>query len=335
MFSRAVELSSGSAQRLALAGAFACTSAPVQLSKARLILALRPGLETPMMRALLALLVCAFAAPLMAQIPVKIYAQELVDRTVAGNRDLLVVAMHVTPPNARENVIIASNIGRIGKAADQDDLRVIETDKPHVEVAHGGERFEVELPLRDVTGVTIGALGLVWPYRSGQDQASFEAKAQRIRDGLAKRILNVANLMDAYPLDPMATTRTHAQKLVEATVARHPEVTVLAIRASSKSAGSLVVLGSTFGRHGKKADADDLKIFDQGDPVTGLYAGGKRFGADLPLLDRAGHKIGTMNVGYAWTVGGDEKTLLAKALALRDELRPSIVAVDDLEELDP
>ena len=287
-----------------------------------------------MIRGFLTLLLCALMSPVVAQIPTKIYAQELVDRTAAAYPDLLVIAMHVTPPNAGQNVIIASNIGRIGKIADEDDLRVIETGRPNVEMAHGGQRFEVELPLRDVTGVTVGALGLVWTYR-GEDRATFESKAQHIRDDLAKRILNSANLMDPYPFDPRATTRTRAQKLVDAAVVRHPELTVLAVRAQSPSAGTLIVLGSTFGRHGKKADADDLAIFDKGNVVTGIYSYGRRFGIDLPLLDRTGRKIGTMNVGYSWSAGADEKALLAKAIALRDELGSSIASAEDLEELDP
>jgi len=58
--------------------------------------------------------------------PERIYAQELVNETVAAHPDLLVVAMHVTPPGASENVIIASNIGRIGKKADAEIPAVLE-----------------------------------------------------------------------------------------------------------------------------------------------------------------------------------------------------------------
>jgi hypothetical protein len=85
-----------------------------------------------MTRIALALLFCtaAIALPLHAastMAPAKIYAQELVNQTVAKNPDLLVVAMHVTPPNGSQNEIIASNIGRIGKKADADDMKVITT----------------------------------------------------------------------------------------------------------------------------------------------------------------------------------------------------------------
>jgi hypothetical protein len=273
--------------------------------------------------------------PLQAQIPLKIYAQELVDQVAARNPELLVVVMHVTPPKSETNVIIASNIGRIGKVGDEDDLRVIDTGKPNLEVGHGGERYEVELALRDVSGATLGALGLVWPYRQGQDRAPFEAKASKIRDALARRILNTANLMDPYPYEPSATTKTGAQKIIEQAVAKHPELTVLALRAASRPGGEMVILGSTFGRHGKKADADDLKIFNASEPSTGIYSGGKRFGVDLQLRDATGTTIGTMNVGYAYREGDDPKALLAKAVRLRDELQRRIASAEQLGELDP
>src|SRR5262249_35612035 len=114
-------------------------------------------------------LALTFALPLHAQIPVKIYGQELIDRLIAKHPELLVAVMPVTPPKSADNVIIASNIGRIGKPGDEDDMRVIDTEKANLEVAHGGKRFEVELVLRDVTGGNAGALGLVFPYREGKD----------------------------------------------------------------------------------------------------------------------------------------------------------------------
>lgn len=287
-----------------------------------------------MIRALPSLLVFASLAA-HAQVPVKIYAQELVDRTVAAHRDLLVVVMHVTPPKSAENIVIASNIGRIGKPGDEDDLRVATTGLPHLEVAHGGERYEAEVALRDAAGETIGALGLVWPYQGGEDTAAFQKKAEAIRDELARRTLNAANLMDPYPFERSATTKTRAQKIVDAMQASHPELRVLAIRAPAAKGGELVVLGSTFGRHGKKADADDMKVFDAPGPITGVYSNGKRFGVDMPLADAAGNRVGTMNVGYAYRAGDDQKALTAKAVALRSEIEKRIAGAQALAELDP
>src|SRR5438552_1961119 len=135
--------------------------------------------EPIMSRTACLVLAFMFGLPLYAQtsIPLKSYGQELVDRVVARNPSLLVIVMHVTPPNSSDNIIIASNIGRIGKLGDEDDMRVINTEKTNLEVAHGGKRFEVELVLHDVTGGNIGALGLVFPYKAGDSKADLEKKA--------------------------------------------------------------------------------------------------------------------------------------------------------------
>src|SRR5437667_3069397 len=100
-----------------------------------------------MVRLVCLALAWAIAWPLHADstlAPERIYAQELVNQTVASHPDLLVVAMHVTPPGDSENVIIASNIGRIGKRADAEDRRVIDTGETLAKVNKYGDRFEVE-----------------------------------------------------------------------------------------------------------------------------------------------------------------------------------------------
>jgi hypothetical protein len=134
--------------------------------------------------------------------PEKIYAQELVNRTVASHPELLVVAMHVTPPGDRENVIIASNIGRIGKRADAEDRRVIDTGETLAKVNRNGDRFEVELVLHDASRRPIGALAIVFPHKTGDAPSKFEEKAAAIRDELAARIPDVASLMRRYPASP-------------------------------------------------------------------------------------------------------------------------------------
>src|SRR5438552_18969734 len=71
----------------------------------------------------IAILFCtaAISLPLYAGstlAPAKIYAQELVNQTVAKYPDLLVVAMHVTARHGFDNVVIASNLGSFGEKAD-------------------------------------------------------------------------------------------------------------------------------------------------------------------------------------------------------------------------
>lgn len=127
------------------------------------------------------------------------YAQTLTERTVARHPDLLVMMIHATPPGGKTNVIIGSNIGRFGKAADEDDLRVIDKGETNLEVGGDKDRFETELPLNDAHGARIGALGLVFHYREGADKEAIHAHGLSIRDEIARQIPNSAALFRRRP----------------------------------------------------------------------------------------------------------------------------------------
>ena len=282
----------------------------------------------------------ALAIPLHAaestSLPVKSYGQELVDQVTARNPTVLVMVMHVAVPGMPNYPIIASNIGRYGKDADEDDMRVINTEKTNLEVAHNKIRFEVEIVLRDITGKNIGALGLVFPYKEGvTDKKALEKKGTEIRDWLARRILGAASLAETYPLDNgAATTKSHAQKLVDETYSQHRELNAIALHVNLPK-GDNIILGSTFGRIGKKADDDDLNVIRTGATRTGIYGEGKRISVALPLLDAAGRTIGLISLGYPYKDGEDRKAYEAKAVAVRDAFARRIPSVKELIELDP
>ena len=122
------------------------------------------------------------------------FAQALVDRTLARHPEILILAVHATPPGQQTNVIMGSNIGRLGKAADEDDLRVIEKGETNREVNDTGRRFEAEMPLNDASGRRIGALGVVLRYHAGDDKDALVAHAQSIRDEMAREIVSPASL---------------------------------------------------------------------------------------------------------------------------------------------
>ena len=274
------------------------------------------------------------AVLLAVELAVQNYAQHLADEVVVTTPGLLVIAMHVSPPGMANYPIVASNIGRIGKPADDDDMRVINTGKTNLEVAHGGTRFEVELPMRDLAGETVGAIGLVFPYKAGDSKGALEKKAVAIRDRLAARTLDAASLVEPYPFDPLATTKTHAQKLVDETLAKHPELMVVAMHVTPPKGHENIMLASNFGRIGKKADDDDMNVIASGKPRSGAYGDGKRYGVELPLQDEAGNTVGALSLGWR-TANEDAGTFLSRAERIRDELRKRIPSIEKLVELDP
>ena len=123
-----------------------------------------------------------------------IFAQKLVDEALAKHPEVIIIAMHVTPPGKTQNVIIASNIGRYGKIADEDDTRVIETGKSNLELNKAGNHFEVEFAMKDQSDKTIGAAGVVFNYKPGDDKAQMEKVANQIRDEWKAQTLNKESL---------------------------------------------------------------------------------------------------------------------------------------------
>ena len=129
--------------------------------------------------------------------PPQIFAQHLVEIELAGHPELKIIAFHVTPPGAADNVIIASNIGRIGKKADADDLSVLASGAPRMEVTRTG--YSVEQVLRDARGRTIGVLGTTFAYAPGDDTTAVVQRAETVRDELAAAIPDIGALFRVSP----------------------------------------------------------------------------------------------------------------------------------------
>ncbi len=257
-------------------------------------------------------------------VPVHSYAQHLVDAALEQHRDLIILAIHASTPKNSDPEILASNIGRIGKKADDDDMRVVRDGKTNLEVNTKLMRYEVELPLNDVSGTRIGALGVVFPYDAHTDQEVRHAEAIRIRDAISRRILKPANLVEPWPYDPHYSSDTYAQRLVDQALDADPAVLVLALHVTPPGSKTNIILASNIGRIGKVADSDDMSVVDTGKPDVAVNAEGNRFEAELALTDAGGARIGAVSVVYAYKKGDDKQALQRKAQAVADALAREI-----------
>ena len=124
----------------------------------------------------------------------EILAQQLVDELLESHPEIEILAIHATPPESDYNIIAGSNIGRLGKKADNDDMRCIFTGKPNLEVNSTGKRFESEMPLHDRTGRLVGAVGVVVAYKQGDDRQALYKHATVIRAELEKKIPDSGSL---------------------------------------------------------------------------------------------------------------------------------------------
>jgi len=276
-------------------------------------------------------LAAAAAAPAVAATPARpieanSYGHHLIAAELARHPHVSVMAMHAVPPGAKTNVIVASNIGRLGKPADADDLQVTASGQAKLSVNPAGDHFEALEPLKDLDGQVIGALGVVFPYKAGDDKQAHVREAEAIRDELSHRISHAGNLLDPWPYNPKFADRTYAQSLVDQTMAHHPEIRILAIHATPPGGKINVILGSNIGRIGKAADEDDLRVIEKGETNREVNDTGRRFEAELPLNDAKGRRIGALGVVLAYHAGQDKEALVRHAEKIRDELAAKIAS---------
>ena len=258
------------------------------------------------------------------------YAQHLVDTALAAHPEVVVLAIHATPPHATDNVIVASNIGRIGKKADDDDLHVINTGQTKLEVNKAGDRFEVEEPLKDVSGMTIGAIGVVFRYTKGEDTSHDQQVAAEIQTFFQKHVLSEANLMDPYPYAAEFSPDNAAQALVDKTMARHPELLVLGMHVTLPGQRGNFMLGSNIGRIGKKADEDDMRVVNTGKSNFEVSENGRRYEVELVLEDASGQNIGALGTVFNYRSGDDKARLNALAEKIRNEMAREIPTASSL-----
>ena len=133
-----------------------------------------------------------------AQQAPKIFAQKLIDDTVAQHSDLPIMIMHLTPPGRTDNIAAAcvSTKPCLGEKSGDDDLDVIKHSLDIVERQQNGTLCGVLVPLKDQAGKTIGALGMVFKVHSGKKDADYLGRAEEIRDRLQKKIPTLESLFE-------------------------------------------------------------------------------------------------------------------------------------------
>jgi hypothetical protein len=264
----------------------------------------------------------ATAAEGPATLKANSYARRLVQAAAARHPNVERITAYAKPTGAKAAVVVASTADGIGQPA---SAAVLAAAQAQPKAVRAGGRLSVVEALKDVEGQPIGALEVVFKPGAG-DEAARLAEAAQIRDEIGRRTAHAGNLLDTWPYDPGFNDRTFAQVLVDKTLARHPEVIILAIHATPPGSRTDVILGSNIGRIGKKADEDDLRVIEKGAINREVGETGTRFEAEIPLNDAKGQRIGALGVVFRYRAGEDKEALVKKAEAIRDEMGREIAS---------
>jgi hypothetical protein len=124
-------------------------------------------------------------------------AQRLIEEEVARHTDVATIAMHVTPPGAAGDSIIASNVATlIGKESGQFAVSVTKLSRFILAPEPQNAKFEVLLPLKDHAGTTIGTLAVVFSKFDGKEGHEMEyfERALGVRNRLRGKIASLDEL---------------------------------------------------------------------------------------------------------------------------------------------
>jgi len=129
----------------------------------------------------------------------KIYAQKLVEETLAAHSELIGLELAATPPSKSQCVTIASNEAKgIGEKCDKDEFTAMKTNKPFVEKEkeNGKEVYDVTIPIHDADGKIIATAGIDFKPEPNQSDAQVTERSQQIAKELESKVKSKARLFE-------------------------------------------------------------------------------------------------------------------------------------------
>jgi DNA-binding beta-propeller fold protein YncE len=123
----------------------------------------------------------------------------------------------------------------------------------------------------------------------------------------------------------IAISAPYAQNLIVATKAAHPELQKLGLHVIPPGRGDYFIIANAIpGKIGKQSSAADVSVITSQKPSVKKVEKGEFFDLGLPISDAAGRPIGMCVMEIPFASARDESEALAKAGAVRDELRQKI-----------
>ena len=142
---------------------------------------------------MLVVFLCAAASSAQTlQLPTaKIYAQKVVNETLAAHSDIMGLEISAAYAKKDDCSTIASDeeLG-IGEKCDRDEYSVMETNKPFADktTEHGKEFFDVNVPIHDANGKILAIVGVDFKPDPKQTAAQASDRAQQIAKEIEAKV---------------------------------------------------------------------------------------------------------------------------------------------------
>ena len=264
----------------------------------------------------------AGAVACWGQTGTKPYAQMLIDETMLRSPEVALLSIAVQAPAAPSDytVIASTDATLIGNKAGGDERHVEASGQPMA--MPDQHRCEAIVPLRDVAGTTIGALRTV--LRSGGSLPACISKAEALRDELRQVIPSAQNLFDPF-IAGSSSDDILGQRLVMQTLAKHPDVLVLALHVTAPGETINRVVAINQRKFiGRPSDEVDHEVAKTGKTIMQVIPGTHRMETHMPLRAGDGSLVGAVVTVYLWRNETEVPELFNRSMKIRDELAPQI-----------
>jgi hypothetical protein len=123
--------------------------------------------------------------------PNKIFAQSLVEETLAAHPEITGLEIATTPPGETRCMTIAANkTNDVGKKCEKDEFTAMNTHNPYLvqEVQGDKEVYGVTIPIHDAQGTFISAIGIEFKSEPNQRESDIVAVAEQITEELERKV---------------------------------------------------------------------------------------------------------------------------------------------------
>lgn len=251
------------------------------------------------------------------------FAQTLVQDVMSLHPELNTVGIYAKEPGDSSYVLAGTTARyKAGKRADSDDMAIINGRILDAKRPRGV--LDIGLPLNDASGRPLGCLTMEVKFTYTKDPAVGLKDATAIRDEVSKLIESSEQLFSTT--EPARSSDTYAQRLTEYVAALHPEAAIIGLHSVPPDGTvSVIVANSVRDKIGKKSDPDDLDVQKPGaKPVIDPVARKLVTDTGQPLLDSAGHVIGTIVIEIKNSYEPNPDKAFKRAREIRDEFASKI-----------
>jgi DNA-binding beta-propeller fold protein YncE len=150
------------------------------------------------------------AAALPAQTVQAHYAQYLLTTSMSAHPELQKMGIHVTPPGAHDEIIIACSVpSKIGKKSSPADLATEHSGKPSVKTVADRSFYDLALPLTDASQHPIGMIVMEMRFSGASGSDDAVQKADAVTQDVEKQIHSLDALFGEAPRTaPLVLERT-------------------------------------------------------------------------------------------------------------------------------